>query len=52
MIKGILIALLVGVAIPVFGLWRLEVKRGGSSGCLLPFILSVLVTSIGALLLA
>jgi hypothetical protein len=50
--KGIVIALLVGMAIPIFGFWRLEIERGGSSGCLLPFILSVLVMSVGALPLA
>lgn len=49
--KGIVMGLLIGMAIPVFGLWRLEVKRIGNSGCLLPFILSVLALSIGVLLL-
>ena len=49
--KGIVVALLIGMAVPIFGLWRLEVKRGGSSGCLLPFILSILVTSVGVVLL-
>ncbi len=50
--KGIVIALLIGMAIPVFGLWRIEAKHMGSSGCLLPFILSVLLMAIGALLFA
>lgn len=49
--KGIVIVLLIGMAIPVLGLWRVEVKHIGRSGCLLPFILSVLVLSIGTLLL-
>lgn len=50
--KGIVIALLIGMAIPIFALWRLETKRIGNGGCLLPFILSVLGVSIGALLFA
>lgn len=48
--KGIVIALLIGMAIPVLGLWQLESKRMGTKGCLLPFILMVLLMSIGALL--
>jgi len=50
--KEVVIALLISMAIPVFGLWRIEIKRIGNSGCLLPFILSVLIASIGVLLLA
>ncbi len=52
MMKWFIIAILIGAALPVFGLWRLAAKRMGDGGCLLPFILSVLVLSIVALALA
>ncbi len=44
--------ILIGVAVAAFGLWRLEVKRMSSSGCLLPFIFTGLgIASIGILVL-